>query len=68
MGVLQSCEGEVTRSSYHVKTTYTFQSPQGVTISGEQSDSCNHLRGRPLPQVNSIVAVLYVNDRFHRML
>ncbi len=71
-GILLKIEGqEDSDGDYWIKARYQFQSPRGVTLDGEYSESSyevNYLANHLLPPAGTPVAVWYANDNTHTML
>ncbi|HVO42961.1 MAG TPA: DUF3592 domain-containing protein [Aggregatilineales bacterium] len=54
---------------FQVSVAYTFTSPTtGLAITGKQNATRNDLRDKPLPELGTPVAVLYVNDSRFKIL
>jgi hypothetical protein len=53
---------------YHVSIVFGFRSPTGRILDGRASALRDDLKGRPLPQPDSKVAVLYLDDGNYQVL
>jgi hypothetical protein len=53
---------------YMITLSYTFQSPAGKTIKSSVKRQRNDLRGCLLPKFGQPVAVLYLDDKHHKLL
>jgi hypothetical protein len=68
-GAIATCSGIRERSSYIINVSYSFISPEtGEKIRGRMFKTRNDLRGKPLPEPGTPVAILYRNDEHHEML
>ncbi|MBN8592573.1 MAG: hypothetical protein J0M33_12485 [Anaerolineae bacterium] len=67
-GELLEFKGHMDRSNYLVKTRYRFRSPVGSYIEGKYDSEQNRLKDTVPPASGTPVAVLYVDDKLHRLL
>ena len=52
-----------------IEPSYAFVSPQtGATVTGDEKAMRNDLKGADLPQPGTRLAIMYLDDRSHRML
>ncbi|MBA3870941.1 MAG: hypothetical protein H0X30_17500 [Anaerolineae bacterium] len=56
------------RGPNYIFVTYSFTSPNGHTLSGEQMRARDDLRDKPLLPVGTAIRVLYADDDTHVML
>ncbi len=67
-GQLMSASGQYYRGTLNVTFNYAFRSPLGVDLRGKRTVARNDLKKQPIPSTGTLVKVLYVNDKLHRLL
>jgi len=67
-GELLEFKSRMNNGNYMVTTRYRFRSPLGSPLEGKSSSAHNNLRNTSPPASGTPVAVLYVDDKLHRLL